>query len=638
MNAAVLRMQTLAERLQLNRLRLGTRLGLGFGMLLVLMMVVVAIAGLRLAALGGDIERVSAYERRVAQAAELRALVELNVARTMAIAESRGEGRVGDTFRPLITETAKQVDQLQADFSAGADSDQARRLLEQATAARDKFRAASQEIFGRYAAGESENADLMIETLLEPAVARYVQAITALAADQKTLADARIEQARSAIAFTELLLLALGGGSVALGVFAAWSLTRSVTRPLVAAVAATERVAAGDLTHAIEARGRDEPAELMRALQRMQQSLRTTVGEVRESADSIRGASGEVATGNQDLSARTEQTAANLQQAASSLEQLTGTVGSTAESARTANQLAASAADVAQRGGSVVSQVVATMDEIQSSSKKIADIIAVIDGIAFQTNILALNAAVEAARAGEQGRGFAVVASEVRSLAQRSAEAAREIKGLIQASVEKVDTGSRLVANAGSTMNEIVASVQRVTDIIGEISAAASEQSSGLAQVNGAVTDLDRMTQQNAALVEQSAAAAESLKDQAQKLATVVGRFELGAGSLQVMPVAALAALVRAPAQAPARTPVKSPASTAVQPPAKSETKPAQAARRALAKASAVAKPSARVVAAAKLPAAVGANTAAPVAAAAAPAARSAKPAQAGQDADWETF
>ncbi|MBX3636077.1 MAG: HAMP domain-containing protein [Rubrivivax sp.] len=555
MPTALQHAHTLADALRLNRLRLGARLGLGFGALLLLMAVVVGIAGLRLHALGGDIERVSAYERRVTQAVELRALVELNVARTMAIAEARGEGRVGDTFRPLIDETAKRVDELQAEFAAGAETDEARTLLEQAGAARDKFRAASKEIFGRYAAGESENADLMIETLLEPAVAAYVQAIGSLAADQQALAEQRIGQAKSSIAATEWLLLLLSGGAIGVGVFAAWSLTRSVTRPLVAAVAATERVAAGDLTHPIEAQGKDEPAELMRALQRMQQSLRATVGQVRTSSDSIATASAEIAGGNQDLSARTEQTASNLQQAAASLEQLTGTVGSTAESARTANQLAASAADVAQRGGAVVSQVVSTMDEIHSASKKIADIIAVIDGIAFQTNILALNAAVEAARAGEQGRGFAVVAGEVRSLAQRSAEAAREIKGLIQASVEKVDAGSRLVANAGSTMNEIVASVQRVTDIIGEISAAASEQSSGIAQVNGAVTDLDRMTQQNAALVEQSAAAAESLKDQAQKLAEVVGRFDLGAGggvsaSAAVPAVTANAVAAHTPAQA----------------------------------------------------------------------------------------
>jgi len=303
--------------------------------------------------------------------------------------------------------------------------------------------------------------------------------------------------------------------------------SHSIVQPILSARELARSIAQGDLTRSVRVEGRDEAADLLRALVEMQQSLRSMVGQVRSSTDSINTASSEIATGNQDLSARTEQTASNLQQAASSMEQLTGTVKQSADSARQANQLACSAAEVAAKGGSVVSQVVSTMQEINSSSKKIADIIGVIDGIAFQTNILALNAAVEAARAGEQGRGFAVVAGEVRSLAQRSAEAAREIKSLIGTSVDKVESGSKLVADAGQTMNEIVASVQRVTDIIGEITAAASEQSEGIGQVNTAVTQLDQMTQQNAALVEQSAAAAESLKDQAHRLVSAVGVFRL---------------------------------------------------------------------------------------------------------------
>jgi methyl-accepting chemotaxis protein len=302
----------------------------------------------------------------------------------------------------------------------------------------------------------------------------------------------------------------------------------SITKPIGYARSVAQAIADGDLTRPIRVEGRDEASDLLAALQSMQASLARVVREVHLSSQSIQVASTEVASGNQDLSHRTEQTAGSLQQTASSMEQLTGTVNQSADAARQANQLATSAAEVAQRGGVVVSQVVSTMDEINASSKKIADIIGVIDGIAFQTNILALNAAVEAARAGEQGRGFAVVAGEVRSLAQRSAEAAREIKALIGSSVEKVESGSRLVADAGSTMGEIVASVQRVTDIIGEISAAAAEQSSGIGQVNGAVTSLDQMTQQNAALVEQSAAAAESLKEQAARLGQVVQRFTLG--------------------------------------------------------------------------------------------------------------
>ena len=289
----------------------------------------------------------------------------------------------------------------------------------------------------------------------------------------------------------------------------------SITRPIGEAKALAGRIAAGDLTSHVSIEGRDECAELLRSLVAMQDALRRIVGQVRDASESIQVASGEVASGSADLSQRTEEAASSLQQTASSMEQLTGTVRQSADAAATANQLARSAAQVAQRGGQVVSQVVATMNEINASSRKIADIIGVIDGIAFQTNILALNAAVEAARAGEQGRGFAVVAGEVRSLAQRSAEAAKEIKTLIGTSVDKVGAGARLVDDAGRTMHEIVASVQRVTDIIGEITAAAAEQSSGIGQVNTAVTQLDQMTQQNAALVEQSAAAAESLKEQA---------------------------------------------------------------------------------------------------------------------------
>jgi len=316
--------------------------------------------------------------------------------------------------------------------------------------------------------------------------------------------------------------------AVAIVVPFTWINLVAICRPLDRARVVAERIAAGELFSSDQqTESHDEPAALLRALLQMQETLRTMVGRIRASTDSIGTASAEISTGNADLSSRTEQAASNLQQTASSMEQLTGTVKQSADSARQANQLAGTAASVAERGGQVVSQVVSTMNEINASSKKIADIIGVIDGIAFQTNILALNAAVEAARAGEQGRGFAVVASEVRSLAQRSAQAAREIKTLIGTSVDKVQSGSKLVADAGATMNEIVASVQRVTDIIGEISAAAAEQSDGIGQVNGAVNQLDEMTQRNAALVEQSAAAAESLKEQANRLAQVVGEFRL---------------------------------------------------------------------------------------------------------------
>jgi methyl-accepting chemotaxis protein len=333
----------------------------------------------------------------------------------------------------------------------------------------------------------------------------------------------------SSSAFISNLRLLLVAVTLAVVLPLLWLTLQSVCAPLERAVAVAGRIAQGDLTEALDTQGRDETAALMRSLQQMQDALRTLVGQVRDASDSIRVASSEVAVGNQDLSQRTEQTAGSLQATASSVEQLHTAVTHSAESARQANQLAGSASTVAERGGSVVAQVVSTMDEIHGSSRKIAEIIGTIDGIAFQTNILALNAAVEAARAGEQGRGFAVVAGEVRQLAQRSAEAAREIKALIGASVERVEGGARLVQDAGSTMGEIVASVQRVTQVMGEITQATVEQSAGLGTVNQSVAELDRMTQQNAALVEQSAAAAESLKEQAARLAALVATFRLNA-------------------------------------------------------------------------------------------------------------
>ncbi len=323
--------------------------------------------------------------------------------------------------------------------------------------------------------------------------------------------------------------LMLGGATVALGFGLFWMMRRWVAMPLKQLGTAVTLVSRGDLTQAFHSTRNDEVGHLIREVEALRGQFNQTLSSVRRSVDSINTASAEIATGNLDLSTRTEQTASNLQHTASSMTQLTGTVRQSAESASQANQLAAAASETARRGGAVVGEVVSTMDQINASSKKIGDIISVIDGIAFQTNILALNAAVEAARAGEQGRGFAVVAAEVRSLAQRSAAAAKEIKGLIGASMERVEGGSRLVANAGSTMTEIVASVQRVSHIIGEITAATAGQSSGIGQVSVAMGELDQMTQQNSALVEQSAAAAESLKEQTARLAQLIATFRLDA-------------------------------------------------------------------------------------------------------------
>ncbi len=305
-------------------------------------------------------------------------------------------------------------------------------------------------------------------------------------------------------------------------------ITRSITRPLGKAVRIARTVAAGDLTSSIEVRSTDETGQLLSALKDMNNGLLTIVSKVRNGTDTIAAASTQIASGNLDLAARTEQEASSLEETASAMEQLTGTVKQNAEHARQANALAMSASEVAVKGGAVVSQVVGTMGSINDSAKKIVDIISVIDGIAFQTNILALNAAVEAARAGEQGKGFAVVASEVRQLAQRSASAAREIKDLIADSVDKIDAGAQLVDEAGTTMKEIVTSVKRVTDIMGEITAASQEQSSGIEQVNKAIAQMDEVTQRNAALVEEEAATADALQHQAAELAHIVSIFRLG--------------------------------------------------------------------------------------------------------------
>ena len=359
----------------------------------------------------------------------------------------------------------------------------------------------------------------------------HMDTTDALLASLATQARGHMEEARAALDQRTATMSTLIAAAVLLGLAVLVPLTlfsvRSITQSLEQARALAERIAAGDLSHAVQSRQRDEIGNLVAAMGRMQDALRTLVGQVQQAAGSIATASDEIALGNQDLSQRTEQTAASLQQTASSMELLTGTVQHSAESSRQASGLAANAAEVAVRGGAVVAQVVQTMGEISDSSRRIGDITGVIDSIAFQTNILALNAAVEAARAGEQGRGFAVVASEVRSLAQRSADAAKEIKALIGASVERVEGGSRLVAQAGETMTEIVDSVRRVSDIVAEITSAAAEQAGSIGQVGQSVSHLDQMTQQNAALVEESAAASQSLRDQAGRLTEAVSRFKL---------------------------------------------------------------------------------------------------------------
>nr|WP_295769525.1 methyl-accepting chemotaxis protein [Rhodoferax sp.] len=451
--------------------------------------------------------------------------VHSSVYRTVAQSAAMGEGKVKAARADFAQQLAGAKRVIDGLSSGAASSEALQNDVKTATALIDKYakevddaiRSALEDPNTSIAA--LERGDVLFKELskVSAGMTARIENVTEATITQST------DKVRTISVTLSLVALALGG----IAVFMSWLMQNKIMAELARAVDVAGAVATGNLRVDASTQRQDEVGDLMRALGAMTSQLNQSITTVRDSSESIRYSSAEIATGNQDLSARTELTASNLQRASSSTEQLTGTVQQSAESAKRANQLAASAAAVAARGGVVVSQVVSTMEEINSSARKIADIIGVIDGIAFQTNILALNAAVEAARAGEQGRGFAVVASEVRSLAGRSAEAAKEIKNLIGVSVSKVESGSRLVATAGETMTEIVGSVQKVSDIIGEIASAASEQSDGIRSVNAAVGELDEMTQQNAALVEQSAAAAESLREQAERLAQVVSIFKL---------------------------------------------------------------------------------------------------------------
>ena len=499
------------------------------------------------------IAAVSASHDLIEKSAVWKGMTETAVTRSMASAVS-SDPAVGELFKENLVNDTPRVVKLREQITelAKTDSDQAQ--LKKILANGGVLLAASKKAKELGAAGDQAGAKEVIKKEYVPSVAAYLGAIdefVKLQKDKNEQAQTSATEAQKGLFMWSTLgaLVVIG-----LGMVVAATLVRSIRQPLQQSADFAKAIADGDLTRSMSVDRSDEFGELLNALGQMNASLARMVSNVRSATDSIATASSEIATGNTDLSSRTEQTASNLQQTASSMEQLTSTVRNTADSATTANQLVSSATEVARRGGQVVSQVVSTMDEINASSKKISDIIGVIDGIAFQTNILALNAAVEAARAGEQGRGFAVVAGEVRSLAQRSAEAAKEIKTLIGTSVEKVDSGSRLVATAGETMGEIVSSVQRVTDIIGEISVASGEQSSGISQVNGAISQLDQMTQQNAALVEESAAAAISLREQATRLAEVVSSFRVpGTGPANVQ---------RSPAPRPAPAPASRPAAS----------------------------------------------------------------------------
>ncbi|SFN17900.1 methyl-accepting chemotaxis protein [Variovorax sp. OV329] len=511
----------------LKNLKIGARMGLGFAIVLLLMAFIAATGLLRLENVGNATEAMVAgpqvKERLVAQwASEVKA----NIVRTYAMVKTTDSGAEA-FYKKGIGEGSARIAPIQKQLESMLDSPEEKKLYAQMGEVRKVVLALVDEAGKLKAQKEWDAAASLADDKLGKALAAYEASLVALGDQQRT----QIEAAAAAIAKEHAagrsMLIVLSLIALAAAALCAWRLTASIVRPLNDAVKVAETVAAGDLGSRIEVDRQDETGQLLNALKNMNANLVRIVGEVRTGTDTIATASGQIASGNQDLSSRTEQQASSLEETAASMEELTSTVKQNADNARQANQLALSASQVAVKGGTVVGQVVDTMASINESSRKIVDIIGVIDGIAFQTNILALNAAVEAARAGEQGRGFAVVASEVRNLAQRSAAAAKEIKGLIDDSVGKVRTGSELVGEAGDTMQEIVSSVQRVTDIMGEITAASHEQTQGIEQINQAITQMDQVTQQNAALVEEAAAAAQSLQEQAGSLVQAVSVFRL---------------------------------------------------------------------------------------------------------------
>jgi len=511
----------------LNRLKIATKLWVFIGLVLALL---TSIAGVGLARSAGILAEGRAQQevayKMVQVVTRWAGLTETNAARNLAIIIST-DPAIAAAFKDPVNVTTKDISEMQKQLEAlpltDADRAQLQKIGEfrkNVISSREKARAARTE-------GKADEAMQLMSAQFLPAMNAYAASQQELLKMQEQrLADVQAQTESRRQANSIGIMIGLVVVVVLISVGTVW-LVRSIRDPLDQANELAARIAQGDLSSSISTHREDEFGSLLRSLATMNDSLARMVAQVRLSTDNIAVASAEIATGNNDLAHRTEQTSSNLQSTASSMDALTVTVQHSADNSRQASALAASASTVAQRGGSVVTQVVSTMQEIDASSKKIADIIGVIDGIAFQTNILALNAAVEAARAGEQGRGFAVVASEVRSLAQRSAEAAKEIKGLISTSVEKVESGTRLVTDAGATMEEIVQSVRRVADVIGEITAAATEQSRGIAGVNEAIGNLDQMTQQNAALVEESAAAAESLRAQADRMKEAVSVFRV---------------------------------------------------------------------------------------------------------------
>jgi methyl-accepting chemotaxis protein len=553
---------------------IGKRLGAGFALILAMTALIAAAGVWRLNEVAGATRDMMATplakERMIT---DWYSLNFASIRRTAAIVKS-SDPSLGAYFKEdsaasvkRAAELLKQIEPLVA--TSGPETELFQKILEQ----RKAYSASRDGAVKAKAEGNADEAARILDQQFTPASKQYQDLLQDLVTMQRSSMDATAKAIDAKADHSTMLITVLTSCAVLLGAASAWLLTVGITRPIRAAVGVAETVASGDLTRRIEVSTNDETGALLRALRHMNDSLVAIVGQVRGGTDLIATASKEISAGNLDLSSRTEQQAGALEETAASMEELTTTVRQNADNARQANQLAITASDVAAKGGAVVNEVITTMGSINESSRKIADIIGVIDGIAFQTNILALNAAVEAARAGEQGRGFAVVASEVRTLAQRSAAAAKEIKDLIGDSVQKVDNGTRLVDQAGETMAEVVGSIRRVTDIMAEITSASQEQTGGIEQVNQAIGQMDQVTQQNAALVEEAAAAAASMQDQAARLAEVVGVFKLDRHAAQAPATARVAAQV---APAPAARPVPAKARQAIAAPAaRRKTEPA---------------------------------------------------------------
>ncbi|PLY41211.1 methyl-accepting chemotaxis protein [Janthinobacterium sp. ROICE36] len=538
--------------MSLTQFKIGTRLGIGFAVVLGLLVAVLLVGLYSMGQLSARTHDIVADKNVKMAAANTMsdnvrnitlAITSVVVAPTEALVQAE---------LAKIGEARKKYGAAKETLQKKISTDKETALMAELDAALKSGAPLNNKVIELRNAGQTEEAIAFLTQQAAPSLKIVLGALDSLLAYEAQQAAQAAADAESLSASARAFMITLGSVAVLLGAFVAWIITRSITRPINAAVAVAETVASGDLSSHIVVNSSDETGRLLGALKAMNDSLLGVVAQVRHGTDAIATASGEIAAGNLDLSARTEEQASSLEETASAMEELTSTVKQNADNARQANQLAKSASEVAVRGGSIVAQVVDTMGTINASSKKIVDIIGVIDGIAFQTNILALNAAVEAARAGEQGRGFAVVATEVRNLAHRSASAAKEIKELIAASVANVDTGSRLVNEAGQTMGDIVDSIVRVTDIMGEITSATHEQTIGIEQINMAIAQMDEVTQQNAALVEEAAAASQSMQEQAGELAHVVGFFKTGNAVAASQPAVKRAA-VRSSIAAPAR-------------------------------------------------------------------------------------